>query len=195
MQLTPPRTQGPTVTQPQPGGAGETDSRDVVDLILDDHREMERLFRALRNRDENRQARLRELADLLVAHAEAEEREVYPVLKREAPQEREEIAHSYEEHDDGHEALASLQEVSDGDQETFEERLEELVETVTHHLDEEERDVLNAARENVDAETRKKLGDAFLQARNDLIAQQPGDPEKVRELIGASKSGDSSSQG
>jgi hemerythrin superfamily protein len=183
------------MTQPQPGGAGETDSRDVVDLILDDHREMERLFRALRNRDENRQARLRELADLLVAHAEAEEREVYPVLKREAPQEREEIAHSYEEHDDGHEALASLQEVSDGDQETFEERLEELVETVTHHLDEEERDVLNAARENVDAETRKKLGDAFLQARNDLIAQQPGDPLKVRELIDASKSGDSSSQG
>jgi hemerythrin superfamily protein len=183
------------MTQPQPGGAGETDSRDVVELILDDHREMERLFRALRNRDENRQARLRELADLLVAHAEAEEREVYPVLKREAPEERDEIAHSYEEHDDGHEALAALQEVSDGDQETFEERLEELVETVTHHLDEEERDVLNAARENVEEETRKKLGDAFLQARNDLIAQQPGDPEKVRELIGASKSGDSSSQG
>jgi hemerythrin superfamily protein len=183
------------MTQPQPGGAGETDSRDVVDLILDDHREMERLFRALRNRDENRQARLRELADLLVAHAEAEEREVYPVLKREAPEERDEIAHSYEEHDDGHEALAALQEVSDGDQETFEERLEELVETVTHHLDEEERDVLNAARENVEEETRKKLGDAFLQARNDLIAQQPGDPEKVRELIEASRSGDSSSQG
>jgi hemerythrin superfamily protein len=183
------------MTQPQPGGAGETDSRDVVDLILDDHREMERLFRALRNRDENRQARLRELADLLVAHAEAEEREVYPVLKREAPEEREEIAHSYEEHDDGHEALAALQEVSDGDQEIFEERLEELVETVTHHLDEEERDILNAARENVDGEMRKKLGDAFLQARNDLIAQQPGDPEKVRELIEASKSGDSSSQG
>jgi hemerythrin superfamily protein len=183
------------MTQPQPGGAGETDSRDVVDLILDDHREMERLFRALRNRDENRQARLRELADLLVAHAEAEEREVYPVLKREAPEERDEIAHSYEEHDDGHEALAALQEVSDGDQETFEERLEELVETVTHHLDEEERDVLNAARENVEEETRKKLGDAFLQARNDLIAQQPGDPEKVRELIAASRTGDSSSEG
>jgi hemerythrin superfamily protein len=183
------------MTQPQPGGAGETDSRDVLDLILDDHREMERLFRALRNRDENRQARLRELADLLIAHAEAEEREVYPVLKREAPAERDEIAHSYEEHEDGHEALAALQEISDGDQDEFEERLEELVETVTHHLDEEERDVLNAARENVDEETRKKLGDAFLQARNELIAQQPGEPEKVRELIAASKDGDSSSQG
>jgi hemerythrin-like domain-containing protein len=183
------------MTQPQPGGAGETDSRDVIELILDDHREFERLFRALRNRDENRQARLRELADLLVAHAEAEEREVYPVLKREAPQEREEIAHGHEEHVDGHEALAALQEISDGDQETFEERLEELVETVMHHLDEEERDVLNAARENVDRETREKLGDAFLNARNDLIAQQPGEPEKVRELIEASKQGDSSSQG
>jgi hemerythrin superfamily protein len=183
------------MTQPQPGGAGETDSRDVIELILDDHREFERLFRALRNRDENRQARLRELADLLVAHAEAEEREVYPVLKREAPGDREEIAHSYEEHAEGHEALAALQEVSDDDQEVFEERLEELVETVMHHLDEEERDVLNAAREQVDLATREKLGDAFLNVRNDLIAQQPGDPEKVRELIAATSTQDSSSQG
>lgn len=183
------------MTQPQPGGAGETDSRDVVDLILDDHREFERLFRDLRNRGENRQARLRELADLLVAHAEAEEREVYPVLKREAPREREEIAHGHEEHLDGHEALAALQEVSDGDQETFEERLEELVETVMHHLDEEERDVLNTARENVELERRKRLGDAFLNVRNDLIAQQPGEPEKVRELISAARSRDSASNG
>ena len=183
------------MTQPQPGGAGETDSRDVLDLILDDHREFERLLRELRNRDANRQARLREFADLLVAHAEAEEREVYPVLKRAAPEERDEIAHSFEEHEEGHEALAALQEVSDGDQDTFEERLEELVEAVTHHLDEEERDVLNAAREEVDLATREKLGDAFLNARNDLIAQQPGDPEKVRELIAARKDQDSSSQG
>ena len=183
------------MTQPQPGGAGETDSRDVIELILDDHREFERLFRELRNRDENRQARLRELADLLVAHAEAEEREVYPVLKKKAPQEREGIAHRYEEHEEGHEALAALQEISDGDQGEFEDRLEELVETVTHHLDEEERDVLNAARENVDLETREKLGDAFLNARNDLIAQQPGEPEKVRELIASSKNLDSSSEG
>ena len=183
------------MTQPQPGGASEIDSRDVVELILADHREFERLFRALRNRDENRQARLRELADLLVAHAEAEEREVYPVLKRKAPEDREEIAHSYEEHEEGHEALAALQEVSDGDQDTFEERLEELVETVTHHLDEEERDVLNAAREHVDLETRERLGDKFLQTRNDIIAQAPGEPEKVRELIAATRDTDSSSKG
>lgn len=181
--------------QPQPGGAGGTDSRDVIDLILDDHREFERLFRDLRNREENRQARLRELADLLLAHAVAEEREVYPVLKREAPQERDEIAHGHGEHLDGHEALAALQEVSDGDRETFEERLEKLVETVMHHLDEEERDVLNAARENVEPEVREKLGDAFLNVRNELIAQQPGEPEKVRELLSASRKGDSTSRG
>lgn len=183
------------MTQPQPGGAGEIDSRDVVQLILADHREFERLFRALRNREENHHAHLRELADLLVAHAEAEEREVYPVLKKRAPQERDEIVHSYQEHREGHEALAALQEVSDGDREVFEQRLEELVENVTHHLDEEERDVLNAAREHVAPEVREKLGDAFLNVRNELIAQQPGAPEKVRELIEAARTGDSSSQG
>ncbi len=171
------------MTQPTPGGAGEIDSRDVVELILADHREFERLFRELRNRDENRAALLRETADLLVAHAVAEEREVYPVLAERAPEEREDIEHSSHEHADGHLALLEVQEVQEEDTETFEEALEGLVEAVTHHLDEEERDVLNAARENVPLETREQLGDTFLEARLHLLETQPGEPEKVAALV------------
>jgi hemerythrin-like domain-containing protein len=156
---------------------------DVVELILADHREFERLLRALRNREEDRSARLRELADLLVAHAEAEEREVYPTLQRKAPEEAEEIEHGAEEHAEGHEALAALQAVDPDDAEAFEDALEELSEALTHHLDEEERDVLNAAREHVDAATRSHLGEAFVQAREALLADGAGDPDNVRRLV------------
>ncbi|NUT96183.1 MAG: hemerythrin domain-containing protein, partial [Saccharothrix sp.] len=55
---------------------------DVVDLILNDHRRFEELFRELRDRSSDRPTLLSELAALLVAHAEAEESEVYPALKR-----------------------------------------------------------------------------------------------------------------
>ena len=171
------------MTDPTPGGASTADTRDVVDLILADHREFERLFRALRNREEDRAARLRELADLLVAHAQAEELEVYPVLKSEAPEEREEIEHSYDEHTEGHEALAAVQAVGDVTSEEFEEALEELVENVNHHLDEEERDVLNAARENVAADVREQLGEAFLRTREEWLETGPGAPEKVQALL------------
>jgi hemerythrin-like domain-containing protein len=164
-------------------GAGSLTTEDVVDLILADHREFERLMRALRNRQEDRAARLAELADLLVAHAEAEEDEVYPYLKRKAPEEADEIEHGAEEHTDGHEALLALLEVDDHDADAFEDALEELVETVNHHLDEEERDVLNAAREHVEVALRNQIGQAFMRRRREVLADRPGDPHNVRRLI------------
>jgi hemerythrin-like domain-containing protein len=165
------------------GGASTIDSRDVVELILADHREFERLLRALRNREEDRAARLRELADLLVAHAEAEEQEVYPVLQRKAPEEAEEIEHGSEEHSEGHEALLALLDADPDDVEAFEEQLEELSEALTHHLDEEERDVLNAARENVATDVREELGAAFLRVRRKLLDHGAGDRDNVARLV------------
>lgn len=166
-----------------PGGAHTIDSRDVVELILADHREFERLLRALRNREEDRTTRLRELADLLVAHAEAEEQEVYPVLKRKAPEEAEEIEHGSEEHSEGHEALFELQRADPSDHDEFEEKLEELSEALTHHLDEEERDVLNAAREKVSDDVRNELGEAFMRVRSQLLDEGAGDPANVERLV------------
>jgi hemerythrin superfamily protein len=171
------------VTDTLPHGADAAATDDVVELILADHREFERLFRALRNREEDRTGRLRELADLLVAHAEAEEREVYPKLERHAPEAEDEIEHSHEEHSEGHEKLLDLLRVEDVDSEAFEEALEELVETVTHHLDEEERDVLNAARENVPDEQRAELGQAFRRVRGELLEGSPGAVDNVARLV------------
>jgi hemerythrin-like domain-containing protein len=171
------------MSNPGPGGASAIDTSDVVELILADHREFERLFRALRNREEDRAARLSELADLLVAHAEAEEREVYPTLMEKAPEEEEEIEHGWEEHAEGNEALLALLQVDDVSSEEFEEKLEELVELTTHHLDEEERDILNAAREEVSDAVRDELGAAFLRTRGEWLARQPGTVETVSTIV------------
>jgi hemerythrin superfamily protein len=168
-------------------GAGAVDGDDVVELILADHRVFEELIRALRNREEDREARLNELADLLVAHAQAEEQEVYPSLERKAPQDADEIAHGAEEHADGHVALMALQRVPAADVDAFEEALKELSETLTHHLDEEERDVLNAARENVADEVRTELGRAFRDRRAELLRGHPGAHANVTELVAAAR--------
>lgn len=164
-------------------GAGALATDDVVELILADHRLFEELLRDLRNRQEDRVARLAELADVLVAHAEAEERQVYPRLQRRAPADAEEIAHGAEEHADGHLALLDLLEVADTDDDTFEEALEELSEVLSHHLDEEERDVLNAARETVSDAERAELGRSFRDLRATLLTTRPGDPDNVARLV------------
>lgn len=165
-------------------GADTTDSEDVVELILADHREFEALLRALRNRDEDRPARLAELADLLVAHAEAEERDVYPALKEALPADDEDdVEHGAEEHAEGHEALLALQEADASDDDAFEEALEELSEALTHHLDEEERDILNGAREHVSEGQRAELGRAFRRTRGELLTGTPGDVRNVGRLV------------
>lgn len=171
------------MTDSAPGGADTIDSHDVVELILADHREFERLFRALRNREEDRPARLREFADLLVSHAEAEEAEVYPSLRRRAPEEADEVEHSVAEHAEGHEALLALQQIGDIDSQGWEDALEELVSRVNHHLDEEERNVLNAAREHVEDSTRTRLGEAFLLVRRQWLDRRPGDVDTVRRIV------------
>ncbi len=165
-------------------GAGAVDTDDVVERILGDHAEFERLLRVLRSDDSDRRTALGELADLLVAHAEAEEAEVYPTLRSEVPSDEEgEVAHGREEHAEGHEELLALLEVDDVDSGDFSEQLEEVSEVVMHHLDEEEREVLNLAREHVDAEVRADLGRRFMEARANQLQSHPGRIDNVRRLV------------
>ncbi|SCK45536.1 Hemerythrin HHE cation binding domain-containing protein [Streptomyces sp. WMMB 714] len=159
---------------------------DVVELILRDHRTMEDLFRDMRNVEADRAAAARRLADLLIAHAEAEEAEVYPALRRYRNVDDEDVEHSVEEHTEGHEALLALLEAGEPGGDEWDEKLEDLVQAVNHHLDEEERSLINDARENVGAERRAELGRAFARARRDLLATAPGRPENVRRVVAES---------
>lgn len=65
---------------------------DVVEMIMADHREVERLFDILKNQPDQRAMVLPTVAALLIAHSRAEETEVYPVARTEAG-ETEEVAH------------------------------------------------------------------------------------------------------
>lgn len=163
--------------------AAMAETRDVVELILQDHRKMEDLFRLMRSVEADRAAALREFSDLLIAHALAEEAKVYPALKRYKKIEDEEVEHGEEEHEEGNKALLELLEVDEVGSEEWDEKLEELVEAVTHHADEEERTILNGARENVAMERREELGDAFLEERERQLKEGCGSVDNVRRIV------------
>ncbi|MFJ4341682.1 hemerythrin domain-containing protein [Streptomyces sp. NPDC088915] len=163
--------------------AGSKENEDVVAAILEDHRTMEDLFRRMRSVEADRAAALKEFSALLIAHGEAEEAEVYGALKRFKNVDNEEVDHGTEEHEEGNEALLALLEVDEVGSDEWDERLEKLVEAVTHHLDEEERTILNGARESVPDERRAELGAAFLKERARLLASDCGRVENVREVV------------
>ena len=162
------------------------ESGDVVELILEDHRLFETLLRELRNDQNDRGALLAQLSALLMAHGDAEESRVYPQLERKDAIEEEEAEHGEEEHREIYEALLPLLEATELYDEKFSDGIHELSETLLHHLDEEERDILNPAREDVTDADRATLGAAWLGERNRMLGEGCGTLEHVRAHVAAS---------
>jgi hemerythrin-like domain-containing protein len=156
---------------------------DVVELILDDHRRFEALLRDLRDSSSDRDAVRRAFSALHVAHAEAEERHVYPQLRRTNAVGEHEAEHGEEEHAEGNEALLAVLEHNGTDTDAFEDAVEELAKLVNHHITEEELTILNPARDEVSQDARTEMGQAFATARNQLIDQDCGALENVRRIV------------
>jgi len=147
----------------------------------------EHLLRVLRARDTDadtlrarRTSARAELADLLVAHATAEETEVYPRLRQRGGAH---VEHGADEHIDGHRKLLALLEVRDVLAPEFDRALGRLANSLAHHVDEEERTVLNDARRHLGPAAREALGIAWAAERDRLISAGCGSWDAVAALV------------
>lgn len=145
---------------------------DVVELITSDHREVERLFDVLKNKPDSRALNLPVLATLLVAHSRAEEAEVYPAAAHEAGAGGE-VEHSQEEHAEAEKLLEQLQS-ADPNSGQFDRLLKELADAVTHHVEEEESEVLPAMRKGLSQQRLSQLATAFANAREQHLGDKAG---------------------
>ncbi len=166
---------------------GRPVSGDVIDLILDDHRRFESLLRDLRDNSLDRDAVRQAFADLHVAHAEAEEKYVYPKLRRKDAIGEHEAEHGQEEHAEGHEALLAVLELKGTDTQGFDDAVEKLAAAVNHHLTEEELTILNPAREEVGPQVRAELGEQFARERNAQVGAGCGSLDNVRRIVDAAR--------
>lgn len=166
---------------------------DVVDLIMQDHREVERLFDELRDNPEKRPNLLPVLTTLLTAHSRAEEAEVYPVAAAEAG-EKEEIQHSQQEHIEADQLLAKLAQADPASDE-FDKVLRNLVDAVSHHVEEEETKVLPGMRSTLSDQRRAELGEAFVASRKQHLGDQPGSLTRDELSQQASNAGISGTSG
>ena len=157
---------------------------DVVELILDDHRRFETLLRQLRDASSDRDAVRRAFAALHVAHAEAEERFVYPTLRDDHAIGDHEAQHGEHEHAEGNQALLDVLELASSTGEEFDEAVEELSRLINHHLTEEELTILNPARSlRAGARRWPSWAPSFATERNALIDGDCGRLENVRAIV------------
>jgi hemerythrin superfamily protein len=160
---------------------------DVIELILDDHRRFEDLLRQLRDSSADRDAVRHAFSAVHVAHAEAEEKYVYPQLRQKRAIGDHAEHHGEEEHAEGNEALLTVLELKGTDTQAFDDAVEELSRLVNHHLAEEELTILNPARKEVSGRFRADLGQTFARARNAQIDADCGRIENVRQIVARAK--------
>ena len=144
----------------------------VVDLIMNDHRELERIFDELMTKPETRPTLVPVMITLLTAHSRAEESEVYPAAADAGGSH--DVEHSQKEHLEADQLAAKVAD-TDFDSPDFADVLQKLIDGVKHHVEEEESTVLPGMRERMDDTRLEELGQAFVRSRAEHLGDMPDD--------------------
>lgn len=142
-----------------------TTTKDIVDLLLEDHAEAKQLLRRISaSASDKREELFWELVPALVQHEVAEEVVVYPTIRSEAPDGEREIEPRLKEQAEAEELLADMEKLNRASAE-FEQKLKKLHEGVLEHAEAEERNIFPLLRALEDPEERGKLGVRYEKAK------------------------------
>jgi hemerythrin superfamily protein len=147
---------------------GKDTTTDVLELLTAQHTEVDELFERIEGGD---RAAFTQLADLLAAHAAAEEKVFYPAVM--AKETGSLLHESVEEHLSIKRILADLI-TMDIDQDQFEAKLSVLKEQVSHHAHkEEEAKLFPILRGLLTSDERAAIGNDYLVAFDELMQSHP----------------------
>lgn len=148
---------------------------DAVDLLVRQHREMERAMeRVLKEGEGNAAALFAEVADHLTTHIASEEEIFYPAVREKRTEDI--LLESLEEHLSLKRLLADLLELDAADK-TFEPKFKVLKEQSEHHHKEEEENLFPKVKRILDGTEREKLGVEMLELQQRL--QKRGEPRET----------------
>jgi hemerythrin-like domain-containing protein len=133
---------------------------DLVDLLVADHRTIERLFAEIETSTGNPKRR-RETVDIVIAalrrHSSAEEEYLYPVAREHLSAGADIAEHEIAEHAEADELMNQLHSLDLTDS-PFEPLLARLIEGIRRHVQEEETELFPRLRQACGRETLVELG-------------------------------------
>nr|WSX47878.1 hemerythrin domain-containing protein [Streptomyces sp. NBC_00974] len=151
---------------------------DGIVLLKEDHKTVEKLFKQFEEAGDNAHAEKRKIADQVIeeltTHTWIEEMIFYPAAREAAPDTKDHVLESVEEH---HVVLWMLSELKDLDptDERFDAKMTVLIESVRHHVEEEEKEWFPDVRK---AMGRNRLTELGAQMEN-AEKKAPGEPLAV----------------
>ncbi len=143
---------------------------DVITLLKNDHREVKEMFERaerLGERAGRQRGKLGEqICKALRLHSQFEQEEFYPRFRDRAEdhEEREQLLEALEEHGIV-DRLVSEIEGMDASDERYEAKLMVVIESVRHHIKEEEREMFPMARELFEKAELAEMGERFVEAK------------------------------
>lgn len=144
---------------------------DPIQLLVSEHRRMEKLLAEILDADASERARLfPEAADALTAHVTVEEKHFYPAVH--ARRTEDILLESLEEHLSLKRVLADMLQL-DIEDAKWEPKLHVLKEQLEHHHKEEEQNLFPKVQKIFSAEELDALGDVMERELAELRAQRP----------------------
>jgi hemerythrin-like domain-containing protein len=162
-------------------------STDAIVLLKDDHKEVRQLFREFEQAGENATARkgqlVRKIIELLTIHTYIENEVMYPEVRALLPDVEDDVLESYEEH---HVADVLCMELwsMEPDDERFDAKTTVLIESVRHHMDEEEQEWFPKVREGLGRAQLQEIGAKMIELK-ETAPRKPTQPSALKKAIDA----------
>ena len=162
-------------------------STDAIVLLKDDHKEIRKLFRDFENAGENakktKERLVEKILEALTVHTYIENEVMYPEVRKLLPDVEDDVLESYEEHHVADVLCMELAAMSSKD-ERFEAKTTVLIESVTHHMDEEEQDWFPKVRAGLGRKQLQELGAKMLEAKK-KAPRKPSQPSALKKTVDA----------
>ena len=162
-------------------------STDAIVLLKQDHTEVKKLFKEFQSAGERASAKkgklVEQILEALTVHTYLENEVMYPEVRKLMPDLEDDILESYEEH---HVADVLCMELSTmtPDDEHFDAKVTVLIESVTHHIDEEEKEWFPKVREGLGRSQLQEIGARMQQLRPDAPTT-PAAPKALKKALDA----------
>ena len=162
-------------------------STDAIVLLKQDHKEVKALFRQFEAAGENAHKRKGELVkkiiELLTVHTYIENECMYPRVRELLPDVEDDVLESYEEHHVADVLCAELYAMSP-EAERFDAKTTVLIESVSHHIEEEEQEWFPKVRAGLTRTQLQELGAELLELK-ERAPRSPAQPSALKKVVDA----------
>ncbi|WP_433634659.1 hemerythrin domain-containing protein [Nocardia sp. CA-120079] len=160
-------------------------SSDAIVLLREDHKEIRKLFREFEKAGDRAHATKGRLVDKIIealtVHTYLENECMYPTVRKLVPDLEDDILESYEEHHVADVLVMELAMMKPED-ERFTAKATVLIESVDHHIDEEEGTWFPKVREQLGRKQLQEIGAQMIELRK-KAPRSPAQPSALKKAL------------